>query len=142
MKSLCKGVVAIALVAMPMNFARSQSWAHDTRIAQAQTAAVEQRLPGEWSATSPLGTTKIFLKFDANPAKNADGSLLFSGRWWSTGAVQNGGEPLQLAKMTDGKLLLQYPAGNGALELTENQLAGYMVLGTFVLKDMKFAKAQ
>lgn len=102
--------------------------------------APEQHLPGQWSALSPMGTTTVFLKLNDNPTKNTDGSISFTGRMWSEGAVRDGGADLSIAKLEGGKLAVAYPAGTGSLTYDGKTLTGHITYGQAVLQPMRFEK--
>jgi hypothetical protein len=129
-------VLAFAAVAGPTQ-ARDDS--HPAFLI-AQAVNPESEIPGQWSATTPQGTTVVHIVLNANPTKNADGSLSFAGKVWSTGTVQASEAPLEIAKLEGAKLTLKWSAGSGALTLNSAVLTGFLTYGNYVLKNMKFRK--
>lgn len=136
---VCGIAVSFLLVFVPALSAIAQ----DDSIKRLLTAQAGQgeSMPGQWSATSPLGTTQIHFKLNDAPRTNADGSRVFTGKMWTTGSVVV--IPGDLEAILNGeKLSLKYPDGSGLLTANGKGFVGSISFsgGRAVLQNLEFRK--
>jgi hypothetical protein len=101
--------------------------------------APEQLLPGNWTATSPQGSTTFHMDI-RNAVKSADGSVSFEGEMWTTGAVPTGKGKMEGAQLVGDKATMTLPFGNASFALKGQELVGFVTFNLRVIQDLRFSK--